>query len=683
MSEILFVGDSSYDDVNEFLTEYLNPVKLARYSQYCKANRSLRHRDIVCAFDIETSNIGDNQSIMYLWQFQLDLDYTILGRTWDEYKIFINCLADNLNAGESVIVYVHNLSYEIAFLTGVFDFNPDDLFFIKSRRCLKALYRKRIEYRCSYLLSNKPLFLFLKDMNVEHQKLSGEIFDYSATRYPWTKLTKYQIQYGINDVLGLVEAIYKQLQLHSDSIESIPFTQTGYVRRECKKALRSCRWVRNIIPIYTVYSLLEAAFRGGDVHANRFRTRCVNVDVEAYDIASSYPFQMLCKQFPITKFMKIKPYDLDTYLNHNYAALLEVKYYNLRLKDIHEPTPYISFSKAYDYDKHDPDMILDNGRILTASYLTLALTDIDYKIVSKQYEADKVVITKCYVSRYGFLPDDFRDVIYTYFKKKTALKNVQGKEYEYLISKEKVNSIYGMTVEKPIKHPIVFDMLTGKCAKDTSVSDEDLYNARLSKLWLPFQWGVWVTAHARDELHSAIDMVGSDHIYNDTDSIYTVGSHRKDFESFNSSILKLSSKYVAVDPKGRKRYLGIFEFDGKVDKFKTLGSKKYVKMNNNELSITIAGVNKSLGAKELGTIDNFEPGFIFTKAGGVELKYNDARYIGTLYRDGKKLDITRNICIVNSTYKIGLSSDYEELLNTLSLPFLTDTEIRELSDLTS
>ncbi len=683
MSEILMVGDSTYDDIYEFLTEYLSNKPLAKYSQFCKANKSLRHRDIINAFDIETSNVGDNQSIMYLWQFQLDLDYTILGRYWDEYKLFIDCMADCLSAGESIVVYVHNLSYEIVFLTGVFDFKSEDIFFIKSRKCLKALYRKRIEYRCSYMLSNKPLYLLLKDMNVKHQKLSGELFDYSAVRYPWTELSKYQLQYGINDVLGLVEAIYKQLSLHKDSIESIPFTQTGYVRRECKKALRLNKWVRTIIPEYPVYSLLEKAFRGGDVHANRFRSMQINNNVEAYDIASSYPFQMLCKEFPVTKFIEVKPYELDTYIKHNYAAILEIELYNVRLKNIHEPTPYLSFSKVYDYDRKDPDMILDNGRILTASYFTASVTDIDYKIICNQYEWDKIKIRKCYVARYGLLPIEFREVIYNYFRNKTMLKGVENKEYEYLISKEMVNSIYGMTVEKPIKHPIIFDMLTGKCVVDRSVSDEDLYNIRLPKLWLPFQWGVWVTAHARNELHSAISLVGSDHIYNDTDSIYTVGNHRDDFNKFNNDILKLSSKYAAVDSKGKTRYLGVFEFDGKVDKFKTLGSKKYVKVTDNKLSITIAGVNKQIGAKELGSIDNFEPGFTFIKAGGVELKYNDKRYIGTIYRDGHKCDITRNVCIVNSTYKVGLSSDYEELLNTLSLPFLTKTELMEIEPLTS
>lgn len=681
MSEILFVGDSTYDDINEFICDYFSDISLAKYSQYCKANRSLRHKNIVCAFDIETSNVGDNQSIMYLWQFQLDMDYTIMGRTWEEYRLFIDCIADNLSAGESILVYVHNLSYEIVFLTGIFDFNSTDLFFIKSRRCLKALYRKRIEYRCSYMLSNKPLYLFLKDMDVEHKKLSGEIFDYKAIRYPWTKLSPYQLNYGINDVLGLVEAIYKQLTLRGDNIESIPFTQTGYVRRECKRALRLCQWVKDIIPEYEVYRMLELAFRGGDVHANRYRSRVINTDVEMYDIASSYPFQMLCREFPITKFMKISPHDLEYYRKHNYAALLEVEFYDVTLKDIQEPTPYISYSKIYEYDKKDPDMILDNGRVLTARYFKAYLTDIDYDIIKRQYDIKIEKIKSCYVARYGRLPKELRDIIHKHFKDKTMLKNVPGKAYEYLIAKEIVNSIYGMMVEKSIKHPIVYDIVTGKCSVDKSVSDEELYNERKKKLWLPFQWGVWVTAHARNELHSAIQLVGHDHIYNDTDSIYTVGKHQEDFNKFNADILKLSKEYSAIDSKGKTRYLGIFEFDGRVDKFKTLGSKKYVKENNGELTITIAGVNKEKGAKELGSIDNFDSGFIFRKAGGVELKYNDKRYIGTIHREGHTAKITRNICIVDSTYKLNLTGEYENLLDTLSLPLLTESDMLELGEL--
>ena len=47
---------------------------------------------------------------------------------------------------------------------------------------------------------------------------------------------------------------------------------------------------------------------------------------------------------------------------------------------------------------------------------------------------------------------------------------------------------------------------------------------------------------------------------------------------------------------------------------------------NDELHITIAGVNKKLGAEELqerGGLEVMEDGFVFRKGGGTESKYND------------------------------------------------------------
>ena len=74
-------------------------------------------------------------------------------------------------------------------------------------------------------------------MKVEHTKLSGEKFDYSKKRYPWTELTDYELQYSVNDTIGLLEAMYKRMILSEDNLYTLPLTSTGYVRRVTKKAM--------------------------------------------------------------------------------------------------------------------------------------------------------------------------------------------------------------------------------------------------------------------------------------------------------------------------------------------------------------------------------------------------------------------------------------------------------------
>ena len=44
------------------------------------------YKDVVCAFDTETSYIKEaDAQCLYIWQFQLDEALTIIGRTWKEF----------------------------------------------------------------------------------------------------------------------------------------------------------------------------------------------------------------------------------------------------------------------------------------------------------------------------------------------------------------------------------------------------------------------------------------------------------------------------------------------------------------------------------------------------------------------------------------------------------------------
>ena len=52
-----------------------------------------RYLDLVCAFDIETTNDDSiEQAYMYIWQFQIE-DCTIYGRTWQQFLDFLSHFA--------------------------------------------------------------------------------------------------------------------------------------------------------------------------------------------------------------------------------------------------------------------------------------------------------------------------------------------------------------------------------------------------------------------------------------------------------------------------------------------------------------------------------------------------------------------------------------------------------------
>ena len=106
--------------------------------------------------------------------------------------------------------------------------------------------------------------------------------------------------------------------------------------------------------------------------------------------------------------------------------------------------------------------------------------------------------------------------------------------------------------------------------------------------------------------------------------------------------------------------------------FRTLGAKKYCfrETADSPLKITIAGVSKKKGAEELekaGGIEAFRPGFLFRAGGGTEAVYNDEPEITTTKREGRELDITKNVVIRESTYTLGITAEYERLLQDTKL----------------
>ena len=102
-----------------------------------------------------------------------------------------------------------------------------------------------------------------------------------------------------------------------------------------------------------------------------------------------------------------------------------------------------------------------------------------------------------------------------------------------------------------------------------------------------------------------------------------------------------------------------------MDKFRTCGSKKYAYLIDGKLTVTIAGVDKKLGGRELaahGGIDALQDGFVFRDAGGLCAKYNDFPEPGEIVVDGHKLQIISNCYLCASEYTLGTIEVYKRIL---------------------
>lgn len=622
----------------------------------------------VCAFDIETTALPEiEQSIMYIWQFAIE-DFVIIGRTWDQFRQLVKWL-NMLSYDRHIIVFVHNLSYEIQFLSGIFHFDNENIFAMESRKVLKANI-DNIEFRCSYLLTNLNLDALTKRYNVEHQKKSGAEFDYSKRRYSDTPLTDTELEYCVNDVLGLVEAIHKIMELNGDNLYTLPLTSTGFVRRICKAAMKTeHKQIVNCYPDYELFKLLRKAFRGGNTHANRyFADTLITEPITSMDITSSYPFQLVCKEFPVFPFEQVRSDSIkyaDKLIENGKAVIMLVALSDIELRSKYTPVPYIPLDKTM----RCTNPIIDNGRVLSADYLEMVVTDIDWQIIVKQYTFSAQLVT-AYKTGYGKLPAGLIQSNIEFYKRKTELKGIAGQELFYMKNKELLNSVYGMCVQSPVKRNILFNDTGSEepalYIEDAGITDEELLTKSVKRAFTCYQYGVWCTAHARRELQDGIDICGETQLlYCDTDSCKFIG--RADFSAYNKRMQELATAggLVATDKHGIVHYGGVWEFDGCYDSFITQGAKKYAYLQDGKIHITVAGVGKRKGAAALtdaGGLDRFRSGFVFHHCGKTESIYNDTPYGKYTTADGHTVDITRNVYIKEQDYTLSRTDEYSSVI---------------------
>ena len=485
-----------------------------------KKPQTHRYKDLICAFDIETSRIQhgsheiakgvtkeDYISFMYVWQLQIGTGITIIGRYWDEFVILLDLMAAALQDQERIVVFTHNLSYEFSFLRDqnvLGDrLNEESVFCIKARRICKFLCcGDKIEFRCSYIHSNMGLDEYTKKLDVEHKKQSGEEFDYSKVRYPWTELTENELKYASYDVIGLVECIQKECEIDHDDLYSLPLTSTGYIRRSLKKSLEPRRdYIERLIPPLDTYKLLREAFRGGDTHASRFYAgKILPGPIRSVDRSSSYPDVQCNMRFPVSEFFN--PPEEDAHdikamvkkIKTDRAVIARIGFEGIRLRDQYNPVPYIPADKCRLLSRP----AFDNGRILSADYLEITVTDKDFYIITRDYTWDGIHLEKWQFARYGPLPDEMKNVIIEYYVKKTELKGVEGMEVLYNKSKNLLNAVFGCSSQDPVRLTIQYK--GGEYIEGATIDGEfypgtlDQYEAVLldqSKPVMPYQWGVW------------------------------------------------------------------------------------------------------------------------------------------------------------------------------------------------
>lgn len=705
-------------DIDTLLSIIGNDYETRNKFEYHNGRREcVKYVNLPCAFDIEVSSfkIGEIKcSCMYIWQFGIN-GYACYGRTWESFEDAMIKVVRHfgLDTNKRLPVYVHNLSYEFQFIRGHFEWYS--LFAREVRQPLKAVSSVGIEFRCSLALSGCSLEQTCKGLNkYKVAKKVGDL-DYSLLHTPLTKLTQKEIDYAVYDTFCVMNYIREEMETYSDDVTKIPMTKTGKVREACRKecfspvnkkkyrALIKSLQINNIFE----YDLLKRAFQGGFTHAGWLNCALTHENVGSHDFTSSYPFAMVSEKYPMGRGQEYRFVDVEDLKEKSkyFCSIFYVHFVNLRPKFKYEH--YLSASKCWTYNSDGKAVLLgdkhkgckcDNGRVVSADEFYTAITNVDFEVIEKCYDFDAVHFGQGYIYQKDYLPTPFVKCVLNFYEKKTTLKDVEGMEAEYALSKENVNSCYGMTVTDIINDVVEFHS-DWTCKEGNREEQLKKYNNSNTR-FLFYPWGVFVTAYARRNLWTGILECGKDYIYSDTDSLKILNpeAHEEYFKRYNAlAIEKLRraceyhglplSMAIPKTIKGKEKPLGVWDDEG-VDtpeghlyarRFKTLGAKRYLieywDGEKWQLKCTIAGVNKKKTSKwfMLDYTNAFEN---FTNQMTVPEEYS-GRMIST-YIDpedmiegdvvdylGQPYHVEKNtgIHMDNSDYNLTMTQAYLELLS--------------------
>lgn len=680
---ILQNGDDNIT-VYEYPADPIKPIKhVLAFGQYI---------NIYGAFDIETTVLsygGEDNGFMYVWQFTIGApggDLTVyVGRTWKDYQCFLKSLKRmlRLHKKKRLVIWVHFLAYEFQWLRSIGEVTR--MFATAKRAPVVVEMDDVLEYRCSYKLSNMSLSKFTEQEQAQHAKQSD--FDYLVKRYPDTYLSDSDLLYSVCDVLGLHESVAHIMRTYSDTLGSIPYTSTGYVRREARDAVQVNRdnhyqLIDTRLSAHE-YKLCKSASRGGNVHANVLYVNQIIEDVLSDDRSSSYPAEMLAGLYPKGRLIE----DRGRGIVKDAANILFIELRDVKLKP-GVYFPYISVNKCERLKGVSyRGARFDNGRVLSAPLLYMACTEIDFEIIVSQYDA-KITILEQYVSEYGYLCKEYRDFVYEAYKAKCKLKHEDP--YFYAKYKNKVNALFGMMLTDITRENVVYVNDDWGSELPPVIEALNQYYKNY-KSFLSYQDGIYVTANARKSLQIVLDVLGRDAIYCDTDSSKYIGDHSADLERINAAE---RAKMAAAGYKpviiGDETYeVGVWERDAEYKRFVTQGAKKYAyeysgnKAVNGkhagEIGLTVAGLSKEKGAAYLRE-HGLESFLIDVDAGEIEgtvfsaldsgrmmSKYNDTVQLKDVCIDGHKLELTSNVALVPTTYTLSYTKDYADLIRMKTL----------------
>ena len=641
---------------------------------------SERISDCIMMLDTETSKSSAGEvceNYLVAWTLSIRAFHknivTLYGSRPSECIDCLNRIMDML-PGSKHYIYIFNLSYDWMFLRKFlmqeYDV-PVKQLNTKPHYPIYIEFENGLVFRDALCLAQRKLEKWAEDLGAEHQKAVGS-WDYDLIRDQGGKFTPEELHYIENDTLAGVECIDILMTTLGKKIYSMPWTATGIPREEVRKRGKANRgnsaFKKQLLSFQQQEIMERWVFHGGYTHGNRlYYNETVTGQIDAYDFASSYPFVMLTEKYPSEKFTPMKDRSLEKILaDENNAYFFKLILINVELKDYMDPMPTLQFSKC----TKTINALTDNGRIRAADYAEVWLNEQDAKIIYLQYKWDKHICTSVNAAHKDYLPRWYTDYIFELFEEKSKLKGVDPVLYG--VAKGKLNSLYGLTVQRPVPITNEENYITGEYeVKEINKEEEYEKYSRSVKHVLNYQIGCWVTSYAFRNLYALSTCAGT-WLYSDTDSCYGMDWNLDRLQQYNDiAKQKLQANgYGPAVVNGKEYWLGVAEHDGRYKEFRVLHAKCYAcrDAETDKLKITVAGVPKSGASCLHDDIDNFRPGTIFpgTVTGKKTYTYF---YNEKIKIDSRGNEIGDSIDLSPCDYLLDAEFSFENITEEIEVPF--------------
>lgn len=641
-------------------------------------------------------------SCCYIWQFGIENKGKFeiyFGRELKEFRILLDAINEDIE--NRCYIYIHNSAYEMQFLQNIFNLEKDcECFFTDKREPLYFRYGK-IEFRCSYRLTN----MSLASWGNQTEETQKTVLDYGTIRTPKTKLLKHQLTYCENDILIMYQGLIKYRDMYG-SIYKIPYTQTGQPRGDIKKIYHNNKnyheRITKQLPLnYNEYNIQKRCYGGGLTIANAKKILdknnkiVIHKNITNYDIASAYPYHIVTSnKFPSGRFRKCNK-KLNELNFDKYCYLLGLKIGECSAKSLKHIIPRAKMPNRQGCK-------FDNGKLVEikkGGYATLYCTEIDWKIFNLYYDFNEseIELIECYETTKSYLDKDFVLYVLSLYADKTKLKNMEndlisGIHYKDIYNNKKsvLNACYGMACTSLLFEPVTYINGVWDCKEFEEWQVDEMLLEKQYKSWkniLSFSTGIYVTSLQRANLCRMLwNISDNDWLYCDTDSEKMLHGekYKKLFDEENKRIIKQLEQvakerdididlFMPKDINGVKHPIGVWEVEKPYTQAVFAGAKRYGYIDDKgEWHVTISGVPKCVSKHT--TIKDFQNGFIFDMW-DCENKKNIVTYLdgdnlqGVVLNKGKydeyTVTETYGINMYPTGYRMTLEKDYLSYLSLL------------------